>query len=192
MILTNVLVALNMAHLSSKLLEFLSLLGTYVTWQRSVAPSASALQIDGFLLQMQFVNLHIFRNSCLIISKHNWSIFLSFTLFLLILFLCNLIVVYNLLSLIWRNESRLMRSSCCLCFCVFPINFLKAEPIFIQLGIYIVAAEPISTAHFINPSHQSVCLYVYLPTVAYNFSAAMNTQATLEELLNTSFSARSM
>jgi hypothetical protein len=27
--------------------------------------------------------------------------------------------------------------------------------------MYIMAPEPISTAHFLNPSHQSVCLYVY-------------------------------
>jgi hypothetical protein len=27
--------------------------------------------------------------------------------------------------------------------------------------MYIIAPEPISTAYFINPFHQSVCLYVY-------------------------------
>jgi hypothetical protein len=34
-----------------------------------------------------------------------------------------------------------------------------------NLGIYtrIMAPEPISTAYFIHPSHQSVCLYVYAP-----------------------------
>jgi hypothetical protein len=35
------------------------------------------------------------------------------------------------------------------------------EPIFMNLGMYIIAPEPISTAYFINLSHQSVCLYVY-------------------------------
>jgi hypothetical protein len=35
-----------------------------------------------------------------------------------------------------------------------------------KLGVYIMASEPISTAYFINPSHQSVCLYVYPPIVA--------------------------
>jgi hypothetical protein len=30
------------------------------------------------------------------------------------------------------------------------------EPIFIKLGTYIMAPEPISTAYFINPSRQSV------------------------------------
>jgi hypothetical protein len=30
-----------------------------------------------------------------------------------------------------------------------------------NLGMYIMATEPISTAYVINPFHQSVCLYVY-------------------------------
>jgi hypothetical protein len=42
-----------------------------------------------------------------------------------------------------------------------PINFRMLEPIFMKLGMYITAPEPISTAYFINPSHHSVCLYVY-------------------------------
>jgi hypothetical protein len=29
-----------------------------------------------------------------------------------------------------------------------------------KLGMYIMAPEPISTAYVINPSHQSVCIYV--------------------------------
>jgi hypothetical protein len=44
-----------------------------------------------------------------------------------------------------NKESRLMRSRCCLC--VYPpINFWMPEPIFIKLGTYITATEPISTA----------------------------------------------
>jgi hypothetical protein len=38
------------------------------------------------------------------------------------------------------------------------------EPVFMKLGVYIMAAEPISTAYFINPFHLFVCLYVY-PTI---------------------------
>jgi hypothetical protein len=38
-----------------------------------------------------------------------------------------------------------------------PINFRIPEPVFMKL----VAPEPISSAYFINPSRQSVCLYVY-------------------------------
>jgi hypothetical protein len=40
------------------------------------------------------------------------------------------------------------------------------EPISMETGMYNMATEPISTANFINPSHQSVCLHVYLPIVA--------------------------
>jgi hypothetical protein len=72
-----------------------------------------------------------------------------------------------------------------------------AEPIFMKLGMYIMAPEPIPTAYFINPSHQSVCLYVYPPIVAKqrlgkNVTAATNTHATIEELLGASFSVGSM
>jgi hypothetical protein len=35
------------------------------------------------------------------------------------------------------------------------------EPIFMKLGMYITAPEPISKAYFINSFHQSVCIYVY-------------------------------
>jgi hypothetical protein len=40
------------------------------------------------------------------------------------------------------------------------------EPIFIKFGMCIMAPEPISMAYFINPSHQSVCLYLYPSIVA--------------------------
>jgi hypothetical protein len=43
-----------------------------------------------------------------------------------------------------------------------PISCWKIEPVFMKLGMYIMAPEPMSTAYFINPSHQSV----YLPIVA--------------------------
>jgi hypothetical protein len=42
-----------------------------------------------------------------------------------------------------------------------PINFYMSEPIFMKLSMYMMAPEPISKAYFINPSHQSACLYVY-------------------------------
>jgi hypothetical protein len=36
-----------------------------------------------------------------------------------------------------------------------------------KLGMYIMAPEPISAAYFINPFHQSVCLYVcmFIPRI---------------------------
>jgi hypothetical protein len=62
---------------------------------------------------------------------------------------------------------------------------------------YITAPEPISIAYFINPSHQSVCLYVYPPIVARqqlgkNVTASTNTYAAIEELMDASFSMRSV
>jgi hypothetical protein len=56
-----------------------------------------------------------------------------------------------------------------------------------KLGMYIMAPEPISTAYFIDPSHQSVSVSVS-PIVARqrldkNFTAAMNTHA-IEELVD--------
>jgi hypothetical protein len=51
------LAAPNIAPLSWKQSAFVFLLGILT---RSVAPSATALQLDVFLLEMQFVNLQIF------------------------------------------------------------------------------------------------------------------------------------
>jgi hypothetical protein len=64
-----------------------------------------------------------------------------------------------------------------------------AESIFMKLGMYIMAPEPISTAYSINPFHQSV----HPPTVARqwlgkNVTVATNTHATIKELLDMSFS----
>jgi hypothetical protein len=60
-----------------------------------------------------------------------------------------------------------------------------------------MAPEPISTVYFINPSHQSVRLYVYPANVARqrlgkNITAATNTHAAIELLLDGSFSMRSV
>jgi hypothetical protein len=48
-----------------------------------------------------------------------------------------------------------------------------------------MALEPISMAYFINPSNQSMCLYVYAPFVVRQrpdkiFTAAKNMHATME------------
>jgi hypothetical protein len=96
-----------------------------------------------------------------------------------------------------ENKSRLMQSPCCLCIHVSPHQLWMVELICMKLGMCIMAPEPISTTHFINPSHQSVCIYVYPPIVARqrlgkNGTAPTDTQATLEELLNASFSMQSV
>jgi hypothetical protein len=78
-----------------------------------------------------------------------------------------------------------------------PSNFWMPELIFMKLGMYIMACEPISTAYFVNPPPISLCLYVY-PAIGpwqrlgKNVTAATNTHATIEELLDASFSIRSL
>jgi hypothetical protein len=56
------------------------------------------------------------------------------------------------------------------CVRIPPIKFLMPESIFMKLGMYIMAPEAIWTAYFINPSHHSLCLYVYPPIVARQVS----------------------
>jgi hypothetical protein len=86
-----------------------------------------------------------------------------------------------------------------------------------KLATYITAPKPISTAELTNPSHQSVCLYMYPPIAARqrlgknprivarqrlgknppidtrkrlgrNVTAVTNTHAIIEEMLVASFS----
>jgi hypothetical protein len=120
-------------------------------------------------------------------KQHRKKICLEVNLYLLI---------FRLFPLFKRNKSRLMGSPCCLC--VSPsINYCMPVPIFMKLGIYIMTSEPISTAYSVNPSQQSVQLYVCSPIVARqrlgkNVIAATNTQATKEEFLYTSFSMLSV
>jgi hypothetical protein len=54
--------------------------------------------------------------------------------------------------------------------CVPIINVWIPEQIFMKLGVYNTEPESISTAYFINPSHQSVCPYVYLLSLLGNDS----------------------
>jgi hypothetical protein len=68
------------------------------------------------------------------------------------------------------------------------------EQIVIKLGIHIMEPELISTAYFTNVSHWYVCLYVSAARkqLGKNITAATNTRVTTEELLDTSFSTRSV
>jgi hypothetical protein len=69
-------VALNIASQSWKLSVSVSPLGTYATLPRSVAPSATVLELDVFLLQMQLLNLQIFfRKLYLIAEILSWASF---------------------------------------------------------------------------------------------------------------------
>jgi hypothetical protein len=85
-----------------------------------------------------------------------------------------------------KNKSRFMRSPYCLCI-HRPLNFSMPELIFMKLGIY----NP--NGKLINPSYRSLRLYVCarqrLGKIA---TAATNTHAKLEELLDASFYMRSV
>jgi hypothetical protein len=70
-----------------------------------------------------------------------------------------------------------------------------------KLGMYNMAPEPTSKMNFVNPSHRSVCLNVYLPVVATqqlveNVTAVMYIHiciyAAIEGFLNPSSSMRSV
>jgi hypothetical protein len=104
-------------------------------------------------------------------------------------------IIFSLLSLFKRMKVGLCDLHSV---CISPlINFWTPGPIFMKLRTFIMASEPVSTANFLNPSHQSVCLYVYPPLLARqrlgkNVTVTMNTYATIEELLDVSFSMRSV
>jgi hypothetical protein len=85
----------------------------------------------------------------------------------------------------------------------YPVNFSKPEPVFMKLGMYIMTPEPISVAY----SHWSLSVYprivarqrlgknfliVDRQRLSKNVTAATNTHATIEELLDTSFSVRTV
>jgi hypothetical protein len=60
------------------------------------------------------------------------------------------------------------------------------------LGICIMATEPIPTAYFINASHQSVCICMLLGNGSVKMLPRQRIRATIEKLLDASFSVRSM
>jgi hypothetical protein len=62
------------------------------------------------------------------------------------------------------------------------------EPIFFKLDMHIMVLEPTSTAHFLNPSHQSHLLVFSLiadrQRFGKNVTAATNSHLAIEELLD--------
>jgi hypothetical protein len=96
-----------------------------------------------------------------------------------------------------KNNSRLMRSPCFLCLCVsLPLTFEWLNQSLWNLVCISCHLSP-SQRYFITPSHQSVRLYAYPPFVARqrlgkNVTAATNTHAKINELLDASFSMRSV
>jgi hypothetical protein len=66
-----------------------------------------------------------------------------------------------------------------------------------KIDMYIMTLESISKLHIINTSHLYVCLYVYSLIVARqrlgrNMMAAKNTHATIQKMLDASFSTSSV
>jgi hypothetical protein len=57
-----------------------------------------------------------------------------------------------------------------LCLWILPINFWMRERLLMKVSIYVMASEPISTVYFINPSHQSVSVCVFLLSLIGNGS----------------------
>jgi hypothetical protein len=68
------------------------------------------------------------------------------------------------------------------------ISFSMIEQFFTKLGTHVMAREPTSEQHFINASHQPVCLHVYPPVVARQQLG--KTHKEIEELLKESPSTR--
>jgi hypothetical protein len=76
--------------------------------------------------------------------------------------------LFSILSLFLKTESRLMRSTCCLC--IPPIHFWMPEPVFMKLGLYIYHG---TWAHFnggLPKSLPSLCMYVYTLSLLGNGS----------------------
>jgi hypothetical protein len=68
-------------------------------------------------------------------------------------------------------------------------------PEIVKLGMYVMAPEPISTAYFLNPFHQSVSLYVHFTVQRFSkkkVTAEIITYATIVQLLDESFSKKSV
>jgi hypothetical protein len=66
------------------------------------------------------------------------------------------------------------------------VNLPQSTFEFLNPDMHIMVPEPISTAYFINPSHQPACLHVYPASFARqrlgkNVTAATNTHARMEE-----------
>jgi hypothetical protein len=45
--------------------------------------------------------------------------------------------------------------------CLSPVNFWLTEPIFMKFCMYVIALEPISSAFFVKPCDQSVCIHLF-------------------------------
>jgi hypothetical protein len=82
----------------------------------------------------------------------------------------------------------------CVCLFIPLIIFRFLQPIFMKLGTYIMASALISTAYFINPSHQYMCVCVTPLSLLGNCSVSMlprqRIHETIGELSDVSFYMR--
>jgi hypothetical protein len=69
----------------------------------------------------------------------------------------------QLLSLLRKTEVGLFNLPAAYVYvsvCMTPVNFWMTESVFMNLAMYMMTPEFISTAYFISPSHKSEYLYV--------------------------------
>jgi hypothetical protein len=80
-------------------------------------------------------------------------------------------------------HSQRRENPCCLC--ILRIKFLMPEPIFMKLGMYIMANEHVSLLSLqANDSVKCIPSFGARQRLGKHFPVAKNTQATIEELLN--------
>jgi hypothetical protein len=104
-------------------------------------------------------------------------------------------VCFSLLSLFWKNGSRLMRSPYSLCVCILPYQLLNGWTNLNETW-YVISwhLSPSQLRTLLIPTI-SLCPYVYSTVVARQrhgkkVTATTNTHGTIEELLDASFSRR--
>jgi hypothetical protein len=134
------------------------LLTQFYNYKFAVITSQNVLALPPFLS-----TLPIFAT-----CKKLSNLIISMVRLSLIMFIRLCIYVFSLLSLFKQIKVGLSDH---LAVCIFvsvypPINFWMPDTVFMKLGVYIMAPKPISTAYFRNPSHQSMCQYVYPHIVA--------------------------
>jgi hypothetical protein len=105
--------------------------------------------------------------------------------------------VIGLLSLLWKNKSRLMRLPSCLCLCEFPFHQLSHFWTNFYETWYVYHSNWAQLNGVLHKPLPSACVSLCVsPIVARqrlgeHDTAATNTHATTEELLNSQFSMRS-
>jgi hypothetical protein len=74
--------------------------------------------------------------------------------------LISLLLLLAYFPYFWKNKSTLMKSPCCLYVIVSPPSTFECLNKSLWNLVCIMGPDPISAAFFINPSHQSVYVFV--------------------------------